>query len=238
MELAQFLHAQDLLGEAVAVARQRALDAVDAQQVHADAGDGARLRGGRTGGVAAAGSEAASDMGMSAAAGSGTGRRAGLAATDQRPRSASSAPAPSAPSCRAPPFPSRRTPPAPRWRGRCSPAIPSTAATGPHCRSAVARIHAQSVAQALGHRHADARQSGRGLVLRFGIGAVCSSTTRAGLGGGRDLRRLGIDEQRHRMPDSASRPTASVTAASAGHFQAALGGQLGAFFGHRRRRWA
>ena len=41
----QLLRPQDLLRETVAMARQRALDAFDAQQVHADAGDAARRRG-------------------------------------------------------------------------------------------------------------------------------------------------------------------------------------------------
>ena len=57
---------------------------------------------------------------------------------------------------------------------------------------------------------------------------------RAGLGGGRDLRRLGIDEQRH--PDAGLGQQADGVGHGgqrAGHFQAALGGQLGAFFGHQ-----
>ncbi len=73
VELGQFLGSQDLLGEAVAVARQGALDAVDAQQVHADAADGGRRGdGGR---------------------GFGLGHRCGAVGRDraraQRPRSAS-----------------------------------------------------------------------------------------------------------------------------------------------------
>ncbi len=100
----------------------------------------------------------------------------------------------------------------------------------------MAGIDAQAMAQPFGHRHADAFEFGLGgLALRFGVGAGMQlDDRRAGAGSGFDLRGIGVDEQRHAdagLGQQADR--VRHRRQGAGHFQPALGGQLGAFFRHQ-----
>src|SRR5690606_9166555 len=101
---------------------------------------------------------------------------------------------------------------------------------------AVAGVDPHAVAQAFGHGRAQALQFGFALGLAgLGVGAgVQFDDRRANLRRGLDLGDIRVDEQRH--PDTGivqARHRVAHGALRAPHIEAAFGGELGALFGHQ-----